>query len=171
MVSAIDPTKPADGVPAVKAELRANLLAAKLEIETLQATKIGHGELIDMQHQPLIRPELRAYSETSRTPKIMGEALTLDLQTGNVFEVTMTENVLSLVLANPPGGGIAGSCVLIVKQDANGGRTLAWPGSIRWPGGVQPSITAAKNAIDLFAFVTRDGGVTWYGFVGGQDFR
>jgi hypothetical protein len=49
MVSAIDPAKPADGVPAVKADLRANLLAAKHEIEMLQATKIGHGEPIDMQ--------------------------------------------------------------------------------------------------------------------------
>lgn len=36
MASAIDPTKPADGVPASKADLRANLLAAKTEIEALQ---------------------------------------------------------------------------------------------------------------------------------------
>lgn len=37
MASLIDPTKPADGVPAVKADLRANLQAAKDEIEALQA--------------------------------------------------------------------------------------------------------------------------------------
>ncbi len=37
MVSAIDPTKPPDGVPASKSELRANLQAAKDEIEALQA--------------------------------------------------------------------------------------------------------------------------------------
>ncbi|MEM8949313.1 MAG: glycosyl hydrolase family 28-related protein [Pseudomonadota bacterium] len=36
MVSAIDPTKPLDGVPAVKTDLRANLQAAKTEIEALQ---------------------------------------------------------------------------------------------------------------------------------------
>ena len=36
MASAIDPSRPADGVPAVKADLRANLLAAKNEIEALQ---------------------------------------------------------------------------------------------------------------------------------------
>jgi Pectate lyase superfamily protein len=35
MASAIDASKPADGVPAVKADLRANLLAAKNEIEAL----------------------------------------------------------------------------------------------------------------------------------------
>lgn len=37
MVSAIDPTKPIDGVPAEKADLRDNLAAAKSEIEALQA--------------------------------------------------------------------------------------------------------------------------------------
>ncbi|MEM7044605.1 MAG: glycosyl hydrolase family 28-related protein, partial [Pseudomonadota bacterium] len=36
MVSAIDPTKPLDGVPAVKSDLRDNLQAAKTEIEALQ---------------------------------------------------------------------------------------------------------------------------------------
>ena len=36
MASAIDPTKPVDGVAANKADLRANLLAAKTEIEALQ---------------------------------------------------------------------------------------------------------------------------------------
>ncbi len=37
MVSAIDPSKPADNVPASKADLRANALAAKNEIEAQQA--------------------------------------------------------------------------------------------------------------------------------------
>jgi hypothetical protein len=37
MTSAIDPTKPEDGVPASKRDLRANLVAAKAEIEALQA--------------------------------------------------------------------------------------------------------------------------------------
>jgi hypothetical protein len=39
MSSAIDPTKPADGVAAVKADLRNNLQAAKAEIEALQVEK------------------------------------------------------------------------------------------------------------------------------------
>ena len=44
MPSQIDPTKPIDGVPASKADLRANLQSAKDEIEALQSGKadIGH---------------------------------------------------------------------------------------------------------------------------------
>ena len=45
MVSQIDPSKPVDGEAAVKADLRANLQAAKTEIETLQDGKaaLAHG--------------------------------------------------------------------------------------------------------------------------------
>jgi hypothetical protein len=48
MVSALDPTKPADGAPAVKAHLRINLQAAKAEIEALQSGKaeVGHSHTL-----------------------------------------------------------------------------------------------------------------------------
>ena len=39
MPSQIDPTKPIDGVPASKADLRANLQSAKGEIEALQSAR------------------------------------------------------------------------------------------------------------------------------------
>jgi hypothetical protein len=45
MSSAIDPTKPADGVAAVKRHLRDNLQAAKNEIEALQTARIPTGGL------------------------------------------------------------------------------------------------------------------------------
>ena len=218
MASAIDPTKPIDGVPASKADLRSNLQAAKNDIEALQSgkTDLGHQhELVDitdagalaglhqvdtaqiadaavteakiaanavgvdqlqdgipinMQDQLLTRPQLKDYSEASATPAVSAGALTLDLETGNVFEVTLTEDVVSLTLANPPAAGSTGSATLILKQDATGGRTMAWPSSVRWAQGTPPVVTSASNAIDLYAFITRDGGVTWYGFHAGKDF-
>lgn len=171
MVSAIDPTKPADGVAAVKADLRANLLAAKREIEALQANKIGQGDPVDMQYKLLSRAVLKDVSETVATPPISAGALQLNLEFGNVFEVTLTESVVSLTLVLPQVAGLAGSCCLILKQDGSGGRTMAWPAWVRWPGGVKPAISAASNAVDFFAFVTVNGGATWYGFPCGIDFR
>jgi hypothetical protein len=52
VASQIDPTKPVDGVPAVKADLRTNLAAAKSEIETLQGGKAESGHvhvLVDIE--------------------------------------------------------------------------------------------------------------------------
>jgi hypothetical protein len=171
MVSAIDPTKPADNVPAVKAHLRANLRAAKLEIESLQATKLQNGQAINMAGQQLTRPQLKDYRETIARPAVIAGTVTLDLRLGNVFEVTMTGNVMSLVFANTPATGLAASCTLFLKKDGRGGRKLSWPASIYWSRGERPPTSLGANAVDIFAFMTTNGGATWYGLCGGWDFR
>jgi hypothetical protein len=134
------------------------------------ASKLQPGIPINMQDAVLTRPELRDYAETSPAPGISSGSLSLDLETGNVFEVILTENVTSLILAHAPAAGRAGSCSIILRQDATGGRTLTWPSSVKWAGGSPPAITSAADAIDVYALITRDGGNTWFGFPGGQDF-
>ena len=144
--------------------------AAKIAADAVGASQLQDGIPITMQGALLSGPELRDYAETSPAPAISAGALTLDLATGNVFDVTLTQNVTSLILGHPPAAGRAGSATLIVRQNAAGGRTLAWPGSMLWAGGMPPLVTPAANAVDLYAFITRDGGTTWFGFPGGQDF-
>lgn len=143
---------------------------AKIADGAVGASKLQSGIPIDMQDAVLRAPEIRDYSETSPTASISSGTLILDLESGNAFEVTLTQDVTALILANPPAAGRAGSCSLIVKQDATGGHSFAWNESIKWAGGEPPAITSAENAIDVYSLVTRDGGVTWYGFPGGQDF-
>jgi hypothetical protein len=92
------------------------------------------------------------------------------LESGNVLEVILTEDVTSLILAHPPAAGRAGSCSINLNQDATGGRTLTWPTLVKWAGGTPPPITSAADAVDVYASITRDGGETWLGFPGGQDF-
>jgi hypothetical protein len=128
------------------------------------------GKAINMQGALLRGAELIDYAETSATPVISAGVLTLDLETGSVFEVVLTANVTSLVFANPPTVGRAGSATLILRQDATGGRTVAWPSSILWSGGTAPVVTSGANAVDLYGFITRNGGTTWYGFPAGKGF-
>jgi hypothetical protein len=134
------------------------------------ASKLQPGIPINMQDAVLRAPELRDYAETSPAPAVTSGTLTLDLETGNVFEVVLTQSVTSLVLAHPPAAGRAGSCSIILRQDATGGRTLTWPAAVKWAGGAPPLITTAANAIDVYALITRDGGTSWFGFPAGQDF-
>lgn len=175
MVSQIDPTKPADGVPARKAHLRSNLSAAKSEIETLQAGKAdaGHshdGTPLDLQDALLKRALLKDYAEVSPITSVQDGTLRLDLETGSVIEVTLEENVTTVILANPPKAGRAASLVLILRQDAVGGHTLKWPVAVRWAGGNPPTISRAAGAVDIYCMFTRDGGATWYGTIGGNGF-
>lgn len=116
------------------------------------------------------RPELKDYAETRTAPASASGVLTLNLENGNVFEVTLTENVTTTNLTNPPASGKAGSFTLILKQDATGGRTITFPASVKWSNGVVPSLSTAANACDVLTFLTVNGGTTWCGFLSGVNF-
>jgi hypothetical protein len=63
---------------------------------------------------------------------------------------------------NAPTGLVSGeSYVLVVKQDATGGRTIAWNGIFKWPLGAAPVLSTAANAIDILSFVVN--GTNLYG--------
>jgi len=144
--------------------------AAKIAVDAVGASQLQDGIPIDMQGALLSGAELRNFAETTATPAVSAGSLTLDLQTASVFEVTLTEDLVTLVLDNPPGATKAGSATLILKQDATGGRAVTWPSSVRWSGGMPPSMSVLPDAIDILAFVTMDGGATWYGFLCGTGF-
>lgn len=116
----------------------------------------------------LSRPELKDYSETS-TSANSGTAYTIDLESGNVFEITLTGNC-TFTYSNPPATGKAGSFTLILKQDGTGSRTATWPAAVKWAGGVAPILTTTASKTDILTFITRNAGTDWYGFVGGKNF-
>lgn len=114
--------------------------------------------------------ELKDYAETMTAPEISSGALTLNLENGNVFSVAHNANITSLTISNPPASGKAGSFVLILTQDGSGGRTITWPSSVKWGGGVAPTLTTTINAVNLLTFITVNGGTSWYGMLGGAGF-
>jgi hypothetical protein len=79
----------------------------------------------------------------------------VDTSTGNMFTKTIGANTtftftnsftrtgFTLILTNP------------------GAYTITWPASVNWPGGTEPTWTAA--GVDIVTFLTADGGTTWYG--------
>lgn len=92
-------------------------------------------------------------------------ALTLDLDQGNVFDVTLGGNV-QLTFT----GGLAGraqSFTLILRNTNS--RTVTWPNSVDWAGGAAPTLSTGASDVDVFTFLTVNAGGTWFGFVAGQD--
>lgn len=108
-----------------------------------------------------------SYNETYTTDSSSAGAITIDCQTGNVFSITLTENITSTTFSNPPASGTAYGMTIKVVQDATD-RTIQWPASVDWPSGTAPSISSGSGAVDVFTFWTHDGGTTWYGFTAGQ---
>jgi hypothetical protein len=97
-----------------------------------------------------------------------GSAYTIDLTGGNVFNLILNANC-AFTFSNPTGSGAVCSFTLILHQDATGGRTATWPSAVVWPFAPDPSsLAASANAINVFSFVTYDGGLNWLGFIAGQ---
>ena len=99
----------------------------------------------------MMRRDANDYANTSPAP---AGTLNLDLKRGSVFEVILTENVTSLILARTLAAGRAGPCSIIPRQDATGGGIVVWPSAIKWPGGSAPNIKSAASAVDVYALIT-----------------
>lgn len=133
------------------------------------ANLTGPQNLLDTE---LIRAKLRDYSETVSSPTISAGTLTLNLETSNIFTVSLNAAITTLTISNPPASGSGGSFTLIFTADGTP-RSVTWTlssGVIKWAGGTSPVITSASGKVDSFAFFTSDGGATWQGYVGGQNF-
>ena len=91
---------------------------------------------------------------------------TLDLSLGGVQLLTLQANT-ALTFSNPLATGTSSSFLLKAIQDGTGNRTITWPGSVVWAGGIPPTISTGANKKDFFSFNTVDAGTTWFGFIGG----
>ena len=98
----------------------------------------------------------------------------IDLSTAQVFRTKLTVTCTGLNVTNTPDNGNAnavGFSLLFVGDGT--ARTMTWnigSTAASWAGGVAPTYTSTANKIDVFSFLSRDGGSTWLGFVGGQNF-
>ena len=159
-----------DGVTATATEI--NLLdgvtATTTEINYLDITTLGltqASKAVTADANGVVSFDNGTIDEVT-TVTSSSNAATINLRDGNVFEHDLTENV-TYTFSNPAAAGRASSFVLKVIQDSSA-RTITWPGSVDWPGGTAPTLTATNNGVDVFVFFTIDGGTTYYGFIAGQ---
>jgi len=104
--------------------------------------------------------------------------VTLQVNKNNVFLLLTTENVSKFVLSGLPANSAASFTIRIMQNptsaktvaidtfETTGGTSIP----VYWPGGVVPTVTNAINVVDIYSFITFDGGNSLYGVVGGQNF-
>ena len=91
----------------------------------------------------------------------------LDLTLGNVQTATVDTSANTFTFSNPSATGIACGFTMILTN--GGSQTVNWPGAVDWVAGTAPTLTAA--GVDVLAFLTRDAGTIWLGFVVGLDVK
>ena len=87
--------------------------------------------------------------------------LTIDLARGDLFQVTLTENITSIVMANPPPSGMGSTFMLWITQHASAVKTVAFPASFDWDSKSVETVSSSVGAVDLLAGTTRNGGTTF----------
>ena len=87
-----------------------------------------------MERARIDQATLKDVSFTKNAPAISAGTLTLDISTGNVFEVSLTGNVTTLNITNPAPSGTACTFDLILSATGSA-RTVTWPSSVQWSGG------------------------------------
>jgi hypothetical protein len=103
---------------------------------------------------------LQKYSEAVYSTNVTG-SYNIDLANGNVQILTLTGNA-TLGFLNERGVGYKDPLTIIIKQDATGGWTVTWTGSVSWISN-SPDIGTAANNVEVFTLFTPDGGIVWYG--------
>lgn len=108
------------------------------------------------------------YLEEKASAASSSGVLTLDLNVSNIFTVTLSESITSIVINNTPSSGIVTSFTLILTYTSTS-VSITWPASFDWPSAASPTLTNVNGKKDIFSFVSEDGGTNWYGFIGGRN--
>ena len=108
----------------------------------------------------ITQPIFKSYREYQAVSSGVTGATNLDLSTSNIFQLTLS-GATTITFTNPPTSAQIFSFTVIVIQDATGGRTIAWPTGTKYSGGVVPPSTTTANAVDVWSFMTYNGGTTY----------
>lgn len=77
----------------------------------------------------------------------------------NVHRLVLTENITMNAPINPLSGQVIN---LILKQDGTGSHTVTWNAIYKFPGGTDPTITAAANSVDVITMQYDATDAVWY---------
>ena len=103
---------------------------------------------------------------TVPTAAFSDQGPTISATSGNVFNHSPSADV-AYTFSNPPTTGSAYDFTLKVTPLAT--VAITWPSSVKWTEGITPPAPAVGKK-DVYNFFTLDGGTTYYGFQGGDDF-
>ena len=120
---------------------------------------------------------LKTYYEIPKAITSENGFVTLDLSQAQTFVLTVDEVIGYFVLTNVPSSSATTFTIQVIQDstgylvDIDDFRTAGGASiPLRWPGGVAPTVTSTASKVDIYSFMTFDGGTNLYGVIGGQNF-
>lgn len=152
-------------------EIRKTDLAGNVTKEEALVLHLGRGVETDQNADGTAEVRLGEEVKTVATVDTGTDAIK-DQATPDFRETFINTIVLdgpTIAIQNPLGVAAGSTYILILKQDATGGRAATWGTAYKWPGGGAPALTGAASAVDVITFVAESDTII-YG-APGYDFR
>ncbi|NBU70778.1 MAG: hypothetical protein EBS53_04910 [Bacteroidetes bacterium] len=117
-----------------------------------------------------------ALTNNTRQAVTSSSTTTINLNSGNVIDLTMAASIATLSFTNVPASGTPILIQIVVRNASDGTvYTIVWPNSVYWSGQyslitnpniqVAPTLATGANGITVIALLTTDGGTKWRGWV------
>ena len=116
-------------------------------------------ELIDLVNPSISlsnnRQKLSGYQLASpfQTVTVTTASVTIDFEVGRNIRLVLQSNTSLQNFLNPKGGD---RYFFHIIQDGVGGRSISWPGAIKWRGASPPILTTTANARNVVALMYDD---------------
>lgn len=130
------------------------------------------GEFKELYVDIISGSDLKSYTETTASVISTAGIITMSLGNANVFYTYLTESVTGMAIESssvPSGKAVSFTWII----DYSGSYSITWNPNIKWPGGTQPTLTAAIGKSDIFTFLsqlTPASSSYWFGFTAGQNY-
>lgn len=132
-------------------------MSSELKVDTISEKTPANGVTIDsvsLKDGAVVGAEFTDYKETVATTASAGTSftsniLTLDVQDGNVFDITLDANITTWTISNMDAGT---TISIILRQDATGSRTAPTQinsTTFKTPGAAGLTLTTDASAIDV----------------------
>jgi hypothetical protein len=151
-----------DGVTAAAAELN-HVAGVTSAVQTQLDAKLETVDISSYTGDVNITGELLVDSYNETYVALSGTTPAVNCETGNLFSLSTTGNT-TFTFSNPPASGTGYGFTL--KLTAGGTHTVTYPASVDWAGATAPDAPASGET-NVIAFITHNGGSTWYGFQAG----
>lgn len=137
------------------------------------AIQISGSTIIDNSRNIINAGELSGatfvnYSEKLNILGNTGSSKNINIADGNFATATLNQNT-TFTFTSPASSKVY-AFSLFLTNGSGGPYSISWPASVKWPNNTIPIRTTAAGKSDIWVFLTKDGGTTWYGYIGIYNF-
>ncbi|AUG88481.1 virion structural protein [Vibrio phage Vp_R1] len=122
-----------------------------------------------------IGPEGKSDNGLVNYNTLPGIPVIIDIEDGFIYNFDLVDPNTNIVINNPPPLNDRGIQITLMMTQTTGSNlitiTTQGGGTVKWPNGLVPRLSYEPGSTDVITLLSIDGGVNYFGFLSGSDFK